>query len=133
MESKRKPLNSNMKWEEFKLNSDNMLPVIVQDVENNQVLMMAYMNQEAYEKTVETGIMTYYSRSRQELWVKGLTSGHYQYVKEMYLDCDVDTMLVKVEQVGAACHTGKRSCFFRVVLKREEKEETKSLLEQKSE
>lgn len=120
MESKMKPLNSNMKWEDFKLNSDGMLPVIVQDIENNQVLMMAYMNKEAYEKTIETGTMTYYSRSRQELWIKGLTSGHYQYVQEMYLDCDVDTMLVKVEQVGAACHTGKRSCFFRDVLKKEE-------------
>ncbi len=120
MENKIKPLKSNMKWEDFKLNSDGMLPVIVQDVENNQVLMMAYMNKEAYEKTIETGTMTYYSRSRQELWIKGLTSGHFQYVKEMYLDCDVDTMLVKVEQVGAACHTGKRSCFFRDVLKKEE-------------
>lgn len=100
-------------WKELKLNSDGMIPVIVQDYKNDEVLMMAYMNQEAYEKTLETKIMTYWSRSRNELWVKGLTSGHFQHVKAMYLDCDNDTLLAKVEQIGAACHTGNRSCFFR--------------------
>lgn len=75
--------------------------------------MLAYMNEEAYNKTLETGIMTYYSRSRQELWVKGLTSGHFQYVGSLDIDCDNDTILAKVRQVGAACHTGNRTCFYR--------------------
>ena len=79
--------------------------------------MVAYMNEEAYNRTIETGTMTYYSRSRNELWVKGLTSGHFQYVKELYCDCDLDTILAKVEQVGAACHTGSRSCFFNEIKK----------------
>jgi phosphoribosyl-AMP cyclohydrolase len=105
-------LNSKMKFSEFKLNSDGHIPVVVQDYENNEVLMVAYMNEEAYNKTIETGTMTYYSRSRDELWVKGLTSGHFQYVKELKIDCDNDTILAKVEQVGAACHTGNRTCFF---------------------
>ena len=78
--------------------------------------MVAYMNEEAFQLTVETGRMTYWSRSRQEIWVKGLTSGHFQYVKSLFLDCDNDTILAKVEQVGAACHTGSRSCFFQTLL-----------------
>ena len=77
------------------------------------------MNREAFDETVRTGVMTYWSRSRQELWVKGLTSGHFQYLKEMRIDCDNDTVLVKVAQIGAACHTGNRSCFYRTVLKKE--------------
>lgn len=97
----------------LKKNSDNMIPVIVQDVENNDVLMMAYMNEEAYNLTFKTGLMHYYSRSRNELWCKGSTSGHYQHLKKMYIDCDNDTILVKVIQDGAACHTGNRSCFYR--------------------
>ena len=101
-----------MKFEEFKLNSDGMIPVIVQDYETNDVLMLAYMNKEAYEHTIETGKMTYYSRSRNELWIKGLTSGHFQYVKSLEIDCDKDTLLAKVDQVGAACHTGNRTCFY---------------------
>ena len=92
------------RWEELKKLSDGLLPVVVQDDESNQVLMVAYMNEEAWNKTLETGTMTYYSRSRKELWIKGATSGHYQYVKSLYLDCDYDTLLAKVEQVGAACH-----------------------------
>ena len=100
-------------FSDFKLNSDNMIPVIVQDYENNEVLMLAYMNEEAFELTVNTGRMTYYSRSRQEIWIKGLTSGHFQYVKSIEIDCDNDTLLAKVVQVGAACHTGNRSCFYR--------------------
>ena len=105
------------RWAELKKLSDGLLPVVVQDNESNQVLMVAYMNEEAWNKTLETGTMTYYSRSRKELWVKGATSGHYQYVKSLYLDCDNDTLLAKVEQVGAACHTGSRSCFFHQVEK----------------
>lgn len=100
------------KWSDLKKNSDGMVPVVVQDYKNDEVLMVAYMNEEAFNKTIETGVMTYYSRSRNELWVKGLTSGHFQYVKSMSLDCDLDTILVKVLQIGSACHTGKGSCFF---------------------
>ena len=99
-------------WDELKLNSDGMLTVVVQEEATDEVLMVAYMNREAYEMTLETGKMTYWSRSRNELWVKGLTSGHFQYVKGLYIDCDRDTLLAKVEQAGAACHTGAHSCFF---------------------
>lgn len=108
-----------MKWSEFTLNSDGMVPVIVQDYKTNEVLMMAYMNEEAYQNTLRTGKMTYYSRSRQELWIKGATSGHYQYVKALTSDCDNDTILAKVSQVGAACHTGNYSCFFHEIMKKE--------------
>ncbi len=110
---------SSLSWEEICTNGDGLLPVVVQDYKTQEVLMVAYMNQEAYETTVRTGRMTYWSRSRRELWVKGLTSGHFQYVKELRIDCDSDTLLAKVLQVGAACHTGKRSCFYRTVLKKE--------------
>ena len=100
-------------WDQLKKDRVGMVPVIVQDDENDQVLMMAYMNQEAYEKTLSEGRMTYWSRSRNELWTKGLTSGHFQYVRSLWIDCDQDTILARVEQVGAACHTGNRSCFYR--------------------
>ena len=102
-----------LSWEELKLNSDGMLPVVVQDDASGTVLMVAYMNKEAYEQTLSTGRMTYWSRSRNELWVKGLTRGHFQYVKSLVIDCDNDTLLARVEQVGAACHTGNYSCFYR--------------------
>ena len=107
------------KWSDFKLNSEGMLPVIVQDYLTDEVLMLAYMNEEAFEKTIATGKMTYYSRSRDELWVKGLTSGHFQYVKSLKMDCDLDTMLAKVSQVGAACHTGSKTCFFNDVVEKQ--------------
>jgi len=103
-------------FSEFKLNSDGLIPVIVQDYKTSQVLMLAYMNEEAYEKTVKTGQMTYFSRSRQSLWLKGETSGHFQYVKSLSYDCDADTLLAKVEQIGAACHTGAYSCFFNDII-----------------
>ena len=112
-------LESAMDFDSFKLNSDGLIPVIVQDYQTKEVLMLAYMNKEAYETTIATGKMTYYSRSRQELWVKGETSGHYQYVKELTLDCDNDTILAKVSQVGVACHTGAPSCFFQELVKKE--------------
>ncbi len=100
-----------------------LLPVIAQDASNGEVLMLAYMNQEAWEKTLETGKAHYWSRSRQKLWLKGETSGHIQVVKDAYLDCDLDTILLKVEQIGgAACHTGHRSCFFNKVEGEELKE-----------
>ena len=99
-------------FSEFKLNSDGLIPVIVQDYKTNQVLMLAYMNEEAYNNTVSTGKMNYFSRSRQTQWLKGETSGHFQYLKALSYDCDNDTLLAKVEQIGAACHTGSYSCFF---------------------
>lgn len=114
--------DSKLSFADLKLNSDGMVPVVVQDYKNNQVLMVAYMNEEAFNLTIETGIMTYFSRSRQELWIKGATSGHTQYVKELIADCDQDTILAKVNQVGAACHTGSRSCFFNEMLKHEYEE-----------
>uniref|UniRef100_A0A7C4RRF4 Phosphoribosyl-AMP cyclohydrolase n=1 Tax=Desulfatirhabdium butyrativorans TaxID=340467 RepID=A0A7C4RRF4_9BACT len=91
-----------------------LVPVVTQDAETNEVLMVAFMNEEAWKHTVKTGKATYYSRSRQCLWIKGETSGNVQWVREIRIDCDNDTVLLKVEQVGgAACHTGHRSCFYR--------------------
>ena len=89
-----------------------LVPAVVQDVVDGTVLMLAYMNKESLKLTLETGYTLFYSRSRNELWNKGATSGHLQKIVEMYSDCDDDTFLVKVEQTGPACHTGKRSCFF---------------------
>ena len=103
---------SMMDFSEFKLNPEGLVPVIVQDYKTNEVLMMAYMNKEAFEHTIKTGKMTYFSRSRNALWVKGETSGHFQYVKSLTVDCDKDTILAKVEQIGVACHTGNPTCFF---------------------
>ncbi len=103
---------SMMSFSEFKVNEDGLIPVIVQHYKTGEVLMMAYMNEEAYETTLKTGKMTYFSRSRETLWVKGETSGHFQYVKSLTIDCDKDTILAKVEQIGAACHTGNPTCFF---------------------
>jgi phosphoribosyl-AMP cyclohydrolase len=102
----------------IKVNFDKgngLVPCVVQDVHTGQVLMLAYMNEESLQKTVDTGLATYWSRSRNELWVKGETSNHYQHVKEILIDCDEDTLLIKVEQDGAACHTGKYSCFYRTL------------------
>jgi phosphoribosyl-AMP cyclohydrolase len=91
-----------------------LLPAVVQDAATGEVLMLAFMDQEAWERTLKTGEAHYYSRTRKTVWRKGSTSGHVQRVKEIYLDCDQDTVLLKVEQVGgAACHTGYRSCFYR--------------------
>jgi len=95
---------------------DGLIPVIVQDAETKEVLMMAYMNEEAWEKTLATGKATYWSRSRKSLWLKGETSGHVQLVKDIFIDCDDDTVLLMVKQLGdAACHTGYRSCFYRKI------------------
>lgn len=92
---------------------NGLIPVIVQEAGTGEVLMLAYMNEEALQKTLVTGLATYWSRSRNELWCKGETSGHYQHVKEIRIDCDCDTILLIVEQDGAACHTGNHSCFYR--------------------
>lgn len=106
-------------WNDFKRNADGMVPVVVQDYKTDEVLMVAYMNEAAYENTLKSGKMTYYSRSRNQLWLKGDTSGHYQYVKSLMADCDMDTILARVSQVGAACHTGAHSCFFNEIVKKD--------------
>ena len=100
---------------DIKYNSDGLVPAIAQDYETKEVLMLAYMNKEAFELTLKTGLATYFSRSRQSLWVKGETSGHYQHVKEIRYDCDCDTLLLLIKQDGAACHTGNYSCFYRKI------------------
>ncbi len=97
----------------IKFDERGLVPAIVQDYQSGQVLMMAYMNEESLTKTIGTGKTWFYSRSRQTLWMKGETSGHIQSVKEILYDCDQDTLLIKVEQIGAACHTGHYSCFYR--------------------
>lgn len=96
----------------LKFDDRGLIPVVTQDNTTKEVLMMAYANREAVEKTLSTGKACYWSRSRQKLWLKGETSGHFQYVKEIRIDCDNDTILLLVEQVGCACHTGNQSCFF---------------------
>ncbi len=97
----------------LKYDSNGLIPAIIQDVKTNEVLMMAYMNEKSLRATIETGKTHFWSRSRQKYWMKGESSGHTQQVKEIYIDCDKDTLLIKVEQVGGACHEGYRSCFFR--------------------
>jgi len=92
---------------------DGLLHVVVQDAHTNEVLMCAYMNEEAFKLTLETNIAHYWSRSRKKLWKKGESSGHIQKVREVFIDCDCDELLLKVEQIGGACHMGYRSCFYR--------------------
>ena len=109
-----------LSWSDLKVNSDGLVPVIVQDYQTHEVLMLAYMNEEAFQNTIRIGKMTYYSRSRKELWIKGMTSGHTQYVKSLTADCDYDTILAKVSQVGGiSCHTGAPNCFFNEIVKKE--------------
>ena len=101
---------------ELKYDDKGLIPAIIQDVENNEVLMLAYMDKTALEKTIETGKTHFWSRSRQKYWMKGETSGNVQLVKEILYDCDEDTLLIKVKQVGSgACHTGNRTCFYRSI------------------
>lgn len=97
---------------QLKFDSNGLIPAIMQDAENGEVLMFAFMNAEAVEKTLTSGLANFYSRSRNKMWVKGESSGHTQEVKEVYFDCDKDVLLVKIKQNVAACHTGYRSCFF---------------------
>ena len=106
-------------FSDFKLLDNGLIPVVVQDYRTNEVLMVAYMNEDSYKMTIDTGKMTYYSRSRKKLWLKGETSGHFQSVKSLMIDCDNDTILAKVRQIGAACHTGNRSCFFKELAKKD--------------
>ena len=111
-EIKMTSFESMMEFSQFKTNGQGLVPVVVQHYKTQEVLMLAYMNEEAFYRTIKTGKMTYYSRSREQLWTKGETSGHFQYVKSLTIDCDYDTLLAKVDQVGAACHTGNPTCFF---------------------
>ncbi len=97
----------------FKFNEMQLLPAVVQDYETGEVLMLAYMDEEALKRTLSTGRTWFFSRSRKEYWCKGETSGNKQFVKEVYYDCDGDAILIKVKQIGPACHTGERSCFYR--------------------
>lgn len=101
----------------LKFDPQGLLPAVIQDVQNNQVLMVGYMNREAVQKTLDGPYVTFYSRSRQKMWLKGESSGHTQEVREVYFDCDADCLLVKVEQKVAACHVGYRSCFYRRIEK----------------
>lgn len=99
----------------LKFNSDGLIPAIVQEHSTGRVLMMAWMNRASLERTIETGKTVFWSRSRQKFWIKGESSGHFQIVKDLAFDCDGDTLLVQVEQTGAACHEGYQSCFFRSI------------------
>lgn len=101
--------------DQLKFDQNGLIPAIVQDVATGQVLMMAWMNRQSLEETIRRGQTVFWSRSRKKLWIKGETSGHVQKVKDIAFDCDGDTLLIKVEQIGAACHEGYRSCFFRSV------------------
>ena len=112
---------SKLPFSQFKVNQSGLIPVITQEEKTGEVLMLAYMNEEAYNKTVAGGRMTYYSRSRNALWLKGETSGHYQYVRELKIDCDKDALLAKVRQIGPACHTGSKSCFYTSLVEKENK------------
>ena len=114
----------------LKFDASGLIPAVVQNIETNEVLMVAYMNADTIKQTLETGRATFWSRSRQEVWVKGDTSGHYMYVKEVRVDCDCDCLVVLVNPAGPACHTGNRSCFFRKIedgkLVEDAKEQTKT-------
>jgi len=105
-----------MSWiDSLRFDANGLVPAVIQDADTGQVLMVGYMNRESLQRTLETGVCTYWSRSRQTYWVKGETSGHKQHVKRILVDCDADAVLIQVEQVGVACHTGHRSCFYRAV------------------
>lgn len=99
----------------LKFDKSGLIPAIIQDYKNREVLMIAYMNKESLRRSLKTGKTCFWSRSRKEYWVKGATSGHFQFVKSAAYDCDMDALLIKVRQVDAACHTGNRSCFYRKI------------------
>ncbi len=106
---------SKFSLKDLKFNKQGLIPAIIQDYKTGEVLMLAYMNRQSLKRTFELGKTCFWSRSRKVYWVKGLTSGHFQFVKSIAYDCDMDTLLIKVRQVGVACHTGKRSCFYRKI------------------
>jgi len=110
---------SSISFDEFKTDAAGLVPCIAQDYKTGEVLMLAYMSKESFDKTIDTGRMTYYSRSRQKLWTKGEESGHFQFVKSLTIDCDKDTILAKVAQIGPACHTGNPTCFFTPLVEKE--------------
>ncbi|NLK20508.1 MAG: bifunctional phosphoribosyl-AMP cyclohydrolase/phosphoribosyl-ATP diphosphatase HisIE [Epulopiscium sp.] len=114
---------------DLKFDDRGLIPAIAQDAATKEVLMMAYMNKESLKKTIETGRVHYYSRSRQSLWLKGETSGNFQMVKNIYFDCDLDTILVQIEQIGVACHTGKPSCFYQHLCDNELKEKGENMMD----
>ncbi|HPC99893.1 MAG TPA: bifunctional phosphoribosyl-AMP cyclohydrolase/phosphoribosyl-ATP diphosphatase HisIE [Acetivibrio sp.] len=116
--------------EQIKFDDKGLIPAIAQDYKTNEVLMMAYMNEEALKKSLETGKAHYFSRSRNKLWLKGETSGHFQNIKSISVDCDGDTLLLKVEQVEAACHTGHYSCFYRELSENELKETSQKVFDE---
>ncbi|HIE04911.1 MAG TPA: phosphoribosyl-AMP cyclohydrolase [Candidatus Latescibacteria bacterium] len=113
----------------LKFDEKGLIPAVVQDASSGEVLMLAYMNRESLLRTLNTGRMTYWSRSRRKLWVKGERSGNFQLVREVRVDCDGDALLFKVEQVGAACHAGYRSCFYRKLKGDRWKEEGEKLFD----
>ncbi|MGA2775051.1 MAG: phosphoribosyl-AMP cyclohydrolase [Candidatus Omnitrophota bacterium] len=100
---------------DLKFDKAGLIPAIIQDYKTSKVLMLAFMNKESLRRTLKSGKTCFWSRSRKEYWVKGMTSGNFQFVKSVFYDCDLDTLLIKVRQVGAACHTGNRSCFYRKI------------------
>lgn len=105
-----------MNWiEELKFDEKGLIPAIIQDINTGEILMHAYMNKESLKMTLESGKATFWSRSRNKLWIKGETSGNFMDIKELYYDCDMDTLLFKVTPKGPACHTGNRTCFYRKV------------------
>lgn len=103
------------KIKDLKFDENGLIPAIIQDYKTGEVLMLAYMNKNSVQRTLKLGKTCFWSRSRKKYWVKGETSGHFQFVKGIYYDCDKDTLLIKVRQIGVACHTGNRSCFYRKV------------------
>ncbi len=110
-----KKKNDTFRVSQLKFDKNGLIPAIVQDYKNNDVLMVAYMNAESLRRTLKLKKTCFWSRSRKEYWVKGMTSGHFQFVKSIAYDCDMDALLIKVRQVGVACHTGNRSCFYRKI------------------
>lgn len=111
----------------IKYDKQGLVPAVIQDISSREVLMMAYMNKESLDKTLETKTTWFWSRSRGQLWNKGETSGHYQHVKSLSYDCDGDTLLIEVEQIGVACHTGEKTCFFNSILQENKNEAGESI------
>ncbi|TYQ15077.1 UNVERIFIED_CONTAM: phosphoribosyl-ATP pyrophosphatase /phosphoribosyl-AMP cyclohydrolase [Acetivibrio alkalicellulosi] len=116
---------------QLKFDTNGLIPVITQHYQSNEVLMMAYMNEEAFIKSFETKKVHYFSRSRNKLWLKGETSGHFQHIKSINIDCDNDTILIKVEQDGGACHTGHYSCFYREICENDVRETSEKVFDDK--
>lgn len=113
--SAKSKMERKFKIEDLKFDKKGLIPAIIQDYKSGEVLMMAYMNKASLKKTLSSGKTFFWSRSRKKYWTKGETSGNFQFVKAIYYDCDMDALLVKVRQVGVACHTGNRSCFYRKI------------------